>query len=161
MQRSYGIRTLRTSSNFQESGFVLRAIHPGRPPVYQTKLKQLGGIQQIEIGASSLKASFLVRGKPKGNPPFLGGSSEKMEKTKYSQHDLCPNNSCSGPPMLSLSVDRSGAGHVWVQRVCSGLREMNGAEKMCLQTSRGTFHFHSFQGSFFLENLRKPRENGR
>ena len=28
------------------------------------------------------------------------------------------------------------------------------------QKSRGTFHFHSFQGSFFLENLRKPRENG-
>ena len=25
--------------------------------------------------------------------------------------------------------------------------------------SRGHFHFHSFQGSFFPENLQKPREN--
>ena len=26
--------------------------------------------------------------------------------------------------------------------------------------SIGTFQFHSFQGSFFLENLHKPKENG-
>ena len=27
-------------------------------------------------------------------------------------------------------------------------------------TSRGTFHFHYFKESFFLENLQKSRENG-
>ena len=63
-----------------------------------------------------------------------------------------------------------GFADVFQDRSAEGRRQQAGAwliegKQRChskaskTNQSRGTFHVHSFQGSFFLESLRKPREN--
>ena len=117
----------------------------------QTPHPEQGSLEDLHF--AHLKHGFSRQNQ--GTPPFTSCKVQVYNASGSLQKGQAPNSGMPGSKRRSMAATKLS------QDLSRGLLvRLGGAWLESEVRSNGTFHFHSFQESFFLENFQKPREPG-